>query len=622
MKIRTILWIIFLAIASIQSVYTQDYGNTTGQEYGDPVYRILDFYGYNYNHTGIYSGINSGHNKRVRQALGSDYTTHEAYLSTDFTDYGTGYYGAYTLSNITISFVGRRNINTTAREIVDAAIPYPGDYINPLPVCIEYYGFTFDGTITDISNIRCDGVVEYCYERNGFRVWRNQDYSDSEWSIVSYPDNHNDRPDADRDPDFEASPWAQRGAPCGTGPNPEDGCDYASSDTRMNRAAVVNLPTYQFSAVYGNGYTDVTVKATDESGIHYIGYKKPGDTVWSYSPTQAQDPYYDNYSYTFRVNQSGSFYAFAVDNGGNYPSTVSGYQVIVYTTPTVPVLSLPANGATGISVNPTLSWGSSAGASSYCLQVSENSGFTTFVYNQSGLTATAQAVTGLANNKLYYWRVNATNLGGTSSYSTASNFTTIVSVPSTPVLTSPLQNSINIELEPTLYWSSVADAEFYQLLVYKIIDSTPNLIYEFDGYSETSKKLSPLNYDSQYLWSVRAANDGGYSPYAEEFYFTTIKNTAIEELGSSLPTEYNLAQNYPNPFNPSTTIEFSIVERTHVSLSVFNSLGQEVEKLVDQNLSQGKYSVIWEPFNIPSGTYFYTIKTQNFNDTKRLYLLK
>jgi len=46
------------------------------------------------------------------------------------------------------------------------------------------------------------------------------------------------------------------------------------------------IPTYQVSEVAGNGYVDVTVLATDESGIHLIGYEKPGDTSWSYSPTQ------------------------------------------------------------------------------------------------------------------------------------------------------------------------------------------------------------------------------------------------------------------------------------------------------------------------------------------------
>jgi hypothetical protein len=100
----------------------------------------------------------------------------------------------------------------------------------------------------------------------------------------------------------------------------------------MNSAAVIKLPKYQVTEVTANGYVDVTVRATDESGIHYIGYQKPGDTSWSYSPTQQQDPTTDSYSYTIRVTRSGNFYTFAVDGGGNYPDTASEYFINVTTT--------------------------------------------------------------------------------------------------------------------------------------------------------------------------------------------------------------------------------------------------------------------------------------------------
>lgn len=206
-------------------IFAQDRGNTSAQEYGDPVYRELGgtagFLGYDYNHAGVFAGMNSGHNGRVLQALGSGTTTEEVYFANEFTSFGSTYYGAYTLNNRTMSFTDRRNVVTTAIGLVNAAIPYPSTFLGlEIPVCIVYYGGTFDGTISDISNIRCDGFVEYCYEKNNFRVWRNQAYVDSAWSIVVYPDLNNDRPDNTRNPEREASPWTQRGAPCTTGPVP------------------------------------------------------------------------------------------------------------------------------------------------------------------------------------------------------------------------------------------------------------------------------------------------------------------------------------------------------------------------------------------------------------------
>ena len=91
-----------------------------------------------------------------------------------------------------MTFTDRRNVVTTAIDLVNAAIPYPSTFLQ-IPVCIVYFGGSFDGTIPDISNIRCDGFVEYCYEKNNLRIWRNQDYVDSAWSIVLYPDLNNDR---------------------------------------------------------------------------------------------------------------------------------------------------------------------------------------------------------------------------------------------------------------------------------------------------------------------------------------------------------------------------------------------------------------------------------------------
>src|SRR5262249_60996574 len=85
--------------------------------------------------------------------------------------------------------------------------------------------------------------------------------------------------------------------------------------------------------------------------------------------------------------------------------------------PAAPVLSSPPDGATGVSTSPTLSWNASAGATSYECQVSTSPTFATLVSDQPGLTGTSTTVTGLASNTTYFWRVNASNAGGTSPWS-------------------------------------------------------------------------------------------------------------------------------------------------------------------------------------------------------------
>jgi uncharacterized protein (TIGR02145 family) len=91
---------------------------------------------------------------------------------------------------------------------------------------------------------------------------------------------------------------------------------------------------------------------------------------------------------------------------------------------------------------------------------------------------------------------------------------------------------------------------------------------------------------------------------------------------SNLPKEFLLAQNYPNPFNPSTTINFSIPKATHVSLSIYNSMGKEVSKLISKEMNAGVYTTEWNASGFASGVYYYRVIAGNFIATKKLILLK
>jgi hypothetical protein len=98
--------------------------------------------------------------------------------------------------------------------------------------------------------------------------------------------------------------------------------------------------------------------------------------------------------------------------------------------------------------------------------------------------------------------------------------------------------------------------------------------------------------------------------------------TSVEMIEDAIPHEYRLEQNYPNPFNPSTTIRFSIPERHHIRLSVYDLLGREVTKLIDEEMEAGWYSVIYNAEGLASGVYLYRIQTESFISTKRFIILK
>ncbi|MFA7289455.1 MAG: T9SS type A sorting domain-containing protein [Melioribacteraceae bacterium] len=106
------------------------------------------------------------------------------------------------------------------------------------------------------------------------------------------------------------------------------------------------------------------------------------------------------------------------------------------------------------------------------------------------------------------------------------------------------------------------------------------------------------------------------------FKISNASYNLIQIHSASLPLEYNLMQNYPNPFNPSTSIRFTIPEKTVVKLIIFNMLGEEVSTLINKELEAGLHEFQWNANGLPSGIYIYTLSTQKFTSNKKMILLK
>ncbi|MCF6271503.1 MAG: T9SS type A sorting domain-containing protein [Melioribacteraceae bacterium] len=104
--------------------------------------------------------------------------------------------------------------------------------------------------------------------------------------------------------------------------------------------------------------------------------------------------------------------------------------------------------------------------------------------------------------------------------------------------------------------------------------------------------------------------------------------TEVEEKITSTPQKFVLHQNYPNPFNPSTVIKYSIPVETrhgvspHVSLKIYNILGQEVTTLVNKKQTPGRYEVEFDASHLASGIYIYRLVSGEFVSSKKLLLLK
>ena len=104
--------------------------------------------------------------------------------------------------------------------------------------------------------------------------------------------------------------------------------------------------------------------------------------------------------------------------------------------------------------------------------------------------------------------------------------------------------------------------------------------------------------------------------------FKFFNKVSVSQLGTNVPGEFALMQNYPNPFNPETKIKFNMKNSGYVRLTILNSLGQSITDLVNEKLSAGEYETNWNAKDFSSGVYFYRLETENFTQTKQMFLIK
>ena len=88
------------------------------------------------------------------------------------------------------------------------------------------------------------------------------------------------------------------------------------------------------------------------------------------------------------------------------------------------------------------------------------------------------------------------------------------------------------------------------------------------------------------------------------------------------PKEFSLAQNYPNPFNPETSIQFEVPKTSMVNITVYNTLGEKIKVLLNEQMEQGVYTRNFNGLNLPSGIYIYRLTADNVVFTKKMMLIK
>jgi hypothetical protein len=113
---------------------------------------------------------------------------------------------------------------------------------------------------------------------------------------------------------------------------------------------------------------------------------------------------------------------------------------------------------------------------------------------------------------------------------------------------------------------------------------------------------------------VNAVNDA--STVAKRSY------NKILFTGDEIPVTYHLSQNFPNPFNPATTIQYQLPKNGFVTLKIYDILGKEVAALVNDQKTQGRYSVNFDASRLASGVYIYQLLVNDYVSSKKMLFLK
>jgi hypothetical protein len=151
-----------------------------------------------------------------------------------------------------------------------------------------------------------------------------------------------------------------------------------------------------------------------------------------------------------------------------------------------------------------------------------------------------------------------------------------------------------------------------------------DLVFKVDGDFEAdfaTFKTERPGHELTYIYNLGEGENLQVVSFAPEF------EVDASFKGGVTPTEYALSQNYPNPFNPSTSFTLSLPEATDYSVRIFNVAGQLVKTIDGHVSSAEKVTIKWDGTNnrgakVSSGMYFYRAEAKDFEETRKMLMLK
>ena len=199
-------------------------------------------------------------------------------------------------------------------------------------------------------------------------------------------------------------------------------------------------------------------------------------------------------------------------------------------------------------------------------------------------------------------------------------FAMVVNPLQAPQLVYPLELDENPGTDPLFEWEQVKYSTGYEMMISTKEDFSENVSTHKSDRNFMSLDTPLDSSHEKYYWKVRGINSTKKGDWSD----TQMFNVGI--INSNEPTveitDYELYQNYPNPFNPTTRIQYALPEFTNVKIEIFNSLGQKLAELVNEQQNAGIHEIIFKSEGLSTGVYLYKLTTPFFTESKKMLLIK
>ncbi|MDE3057011.1 MAG: T9SS type A sorting domain-containing protein [Bacteroidota bacterium] len=271
--------------------------------------------------------------------------------------------------------------------------------------------------------------------------------------------------------------------------------------------------------------------------------------------------------------------------------------------PSSPVLLQPQNNAINQSTTITFTWNTASNADAYRLQASTDSTFASTFLDQNNISSASYTTGGFSSGTTYFWRVNSSNAGGTSAWSSVWRFSTAQAVPSAPVLIAPVNGATNQSTSLVFSWNAAANADYYWLQI-ATDSSFASIVIGRDTLHSTSTQVNYLSSGTLYYWRVKAVNSSGEGGWSSVRNFTTAK----AQTPPAMPTLFSPANGATNqPTNP--TLSWSAVpDADHYAIQV--ATDSKFANMVYTN-----YTIIGPSVQLPGlangTTYYWQVRAEN-----------